>query len=143
MGKRRSEYDGLVTGFRERSRPTEDKAGGRLPRDLRDGAANDQTHLLAFRQVVMSDMAHLNRLILQNQQRAAALVQPQQQRLIADPQANTQPRALQRRSPSVYAWQVVMAANRLMGKELGAGARCRLRKGTRSRLCATSLRLLV
>ena len=46
MSKRRSGDDGLDTGFRERSRPAEDQAGDRLLRDLRYGAANDQTHLL-------------------------------------------------------------------------------------------------
>ena len=55
--------------------------------------------------------------------------QPLQQRLIADPLPHEQPRALQRRSPSGYAWQVkvaagklVMAASKLTFKELGAGA---------------------
>ena len=70
-------------------------------------------------------------------------MQPQQQRLIADPQANTQPRALQRRSPSESAWQVevaagklVMAASKLMCKELGAGARCWLRKVAANQITA-------
>ena len=86
-----------------------------------------------FWRVVMSDMAHLNRLVLQ----------PQQQRLIADPLPHVQPRALPRRSPSSYAWQVevaagklVMSANKLMCKELGAGARCRLRKAAANQITA-------
>ena len=60
MVKRRSEDDGLVPWFSERSRPAEDQAGDRLLRGLRYGAANGQTHLL---EVVVSDMAHLNPLV--------------------------------------------------------------------------------
>ena len=62
---------------------------------------------------------------------AARLGQPQQQRLIADPLPHVQPRTFPRRSPSSCAWQIeiaagklVMAARKLMCKELGAGARC-------------------
>ena len=60
--------DSLDAGFSERSRPAEDQAGDRLPQDLCCGAANDQTHLLEGGDV---DMAHLNRLVLQNQQTRA------------------------------------------------------------------------
>ena len=74
---------------------------------------------------------------------AARLGLPQQQRLIADPLLHEQPRALPRRSPSSYAWQVevaagklVMAANKLMCKELGAGARCRPRKAVANQITA-------
>ena len=46
MVTRRAEDDVLDTGYRERSRPAEDKSGDRLLRDLRHGAGTDQTHLL-------------------------------------------------------------------------------------------------
>ena len=102
-----------------------------------------------FWQVVMSDIAQLNRLVLQNQQTRALPAwqqgsrQPQQQRLIADPLPCGQPRALPQRSPSANAWQVevavgklVMAASKLMCEELGAGARCRLRKAAANQIAA-------
>ena len=145
MGKRRSEDDGLDTGFRERSRPAEDQAGDRLPRDLRYGAANDQTHLLEGGDVrhgtsepqgpaEPTDVGTTG---------VVGLGQPQQQRLIAGPQPYEQPRTLPRRSPSGYAWQVevaagklVMAASKLMCKELGAGARCQLRKAAANQITA-------
>ena len=48
-----------------------------------------------------------------------------------------------RRSPSSCAWQVevgagklVMAASKLMCKELGAGARCRMRKAAANQITA-------
>ena len=54
-----------------------------------------------------------------------------------------QPRALQRTSPSRYAWQVevaagklVMAASKLICKELGVGARCQLRKAAANQITA-------
>ena len=63
-----------------------------------------------FWQVVMSEMAHVNRLVLQNKQ-TRALPEWQQgsgsrsnNGLIADPLPHEQPRALPRRSPSAYAW---------------------------------------
>ena len=102
-----------------------------------------------FWQVVMSDLAHPNRFVFAEKAdtgtagMAAGLGQPQQQRLTADPLPYGQPRALPRRSPSGYAWQVevaagklVMAASKLACKELGAGARCRLRKGTANPITA-------
>ena len=74
---------------------------------------------------------------------AAWLGQPQQQRLIAGPLPYEQPRALPQRSPWNYAWQVevaagklVMAASKLMCKDLGAGARCRLRKAAANQIAA-------
>ena len=146
MGKRRSEDDGLDAGYRERSRPAEDQAGDRLLRDLRHGAAHGQTHLL---EVAVSDMAHLNPPGPAEPANtgtagvAARLGQPQRQRLIADPLPHVQARALPRRSPSSYAWQVevaagklVMAASKLMCKEHGAGARCRMRKAAANQITA-------
>ena len=74
---------------------------------------------------------------------AAGPGQPQKRRLSAVPQPCGQPGGGQRRSPSGYAWQVevvagklVIAANRLMGKELDGGARCRLRKATANQITA-------
>ena len=103
MGKRRSEDDGLVTGYRERSRPAEDQAGDRLPRDLRDGAANDQTHLLEggdVRHGTSKPPGPAEPANTGTAGMAARLGQPQQQRLIADPLPHEQHRALPRRSPT-------------------------------------------
>ena len=87
MVKRRSEDDGLLPCFSDCSRPAKDQAGGRLPRNLRDGAAHDQTYLLAGVDVRHGTLelpglaepadARIARM-------AAWLRQPQQQRLIAD-----------------------------------------------------------
>ena len=81
-----------------------------------------------FWQVVMPDMAQLPG-PAEPTDMAAGLGRPQQERLIADPPPFEQPRALQRKSPSGYAWQVevaagelVMAASKLTCKELSAGA---------------------
>ena len=144
-GKRRSEDVGWGSGFRERSRPAE--AGDRLQRDLCDGAANDQTHLLAggdVRHDTPEPPGPAEPADTGTAGMAAGLRQPQQQRLIADPPPFELPRALQRRSPSGYAWQVelavgtplVMVASKLMCKELGAGARCRLRKAAANQITA-------
>ena len=134
MGKRRSEDDGLDTGFRERSRPAEDQAGDRLRRDLRDGAANDQTHLLEGRDVRYGTSAPPGPAEPANTGTAgmaARLGHAQQQRLIADPPPHVQPRALPRRSPSSCARQVEVAAGKLVmvtSRLMCAGARCRQRK---------------
>ena len=124
MVKRRAEDDGLDTGFRERSRPAEDQAADRL-RDLRDRAANDQTRI--FWQVVMSDMVHLNRLVLQNQQTRAL---PEWQ------QGSGSRTVGYARQVEVAAGKLVMAARKLMCKELGAGARCRHRKAAANQITA-------
>ena len=117
MVQRRADDDGLVTGFRERSRPAEDKAGDCLLRDLRDGAAHDQTHLLPGGDVRHGTPEPLGPAEPANTGTAgmtAGLGQPQQQRLIADPLPYEQPRALPRRPPSGYAWQVEVAAGKLV-----------------------------
>ena len=106
MGKLRSEDDGLDTGFRERSRPAEDQAGDRLLRDLRDGAANDQTHLLeggVVRHDTSEPLGPAEPANTGTAGMAARVGQPQQQRLIAGPLPHEQPRALPRRSPSCVA----------------------------------------
>ena len=98
MGKRRSEDDGLDTGFGEGSRPAEDQAGIVC---YEISVMVPQMTRRIFWTEVTSDMEHLNRLVLQNQQTQALLEwqqQPQQQRLIAGPLPYEQPRALPRRS---------------------------------------------
>ena len=141
-----AEDDGLVTGCRERSRPAEDQAGDRLLRDLSDSAANEQTHLLAGRDVrhgTSEPPGPAESANTGTAGMAAWLGQPQQQQLIADPLPQEQPRALPRRSPSGCSWQVevaagklVMAASKLMCKELCAGARCRLREAAANQITA-------
>ena len=64
------------------------------------------------------------------------LRQPQQQRLSPGTPHLGQLRALPRRSPSGYAWQVEVAASKLMCKELGPGARCRLRRAAADQITA-------
>ena len=94
MGKRRSDDDGLVTGFRKRSRPAEDQAGDRLLRDLRDGAANDQTHLLAsgdVRHGTSEPPGPEEPADTGTAGMAAGLGQPRQQRQIAGPLPCEQP----------------------------------------------------
>ena len=113
MVKRRSEDDGLVIGYRERSRPT----GDRLLRDLRDGAANDQTHLLAGGDVRHGTSEPLGPAVPSDTGTAgmaAGLGQPQQQQLIAAPLPYVQTRAQPQRSPSGHAWQVEVAAGKLV-----------------------------
>ena len=71
-------------------------------RDLRDGAANDQTHLLAGGDVRHGTLEQLGLAEPADEgtaRMAAGLRQPQQQWLNADPRPYGQPRALQRRSP--------------------------------------------
>ena len=82
--------------FGERSRPAEDQAGDRLRRDLRDGAANDQTHLLEGGDVRhgTSEPPRREPANTGTAGMAARLGQPQQQRLIADPLPHVQLRAL-------------------------------------------------
>ena len=117
-----------------------------LPRDLRADAPHDHTLLLAggydghgsSESSVPAEPASTA-----NARMGAGLKQPQQQRLIADSPPCAQPRALPRRSPSGYAWQVevaagklVIAASKLMCKELGLGARCRLRRAAADQVTA-------
>ena len=99
MVKRRSEDDGLVTDFGERNRPPEDQAGDRLLRDLRDGASNDQTHLVGggdVRHGTLEPPGPAEPADKGTAGMAAGLGQPQQRRLIPDPLPFEQPRALQR-----------------------------------------------
>ena len=94
VGKRRSEDDVVVPCFSERSRPAPDQAGGRLPHPLAGGDVRHGTpEPPGPAEPADAGTARME----------AGLRQPQQQRLIADPQPCGQPRALQRRSPSGYA----------------------------------------
>ena len=85
MVERRAEDEGLGTCLRG---PAEDQAGDRLIRDLHDGAANDQTHLLEGGDVGLgtyeppgpAEPADTGTAGV-----AARLGQPQSQRLISDP----------------------------------------------------------
>ena len=76
--------------------------GDRLLRDLRDSAANDQTHLLAggdVRHGTSQPPGPAEPADTGTAGMAARLGQPQQQRLIAGPLPCGQPRVLPRRSP--------------------------------------------
>ena len=146
LRKRGTEDAGMVAGHSERHGPGEDQIGGRVPRDLRADAPHDHAYLLAgghdgheaSEPSVPAESASAA-----DARMGAGLRQPQQQRLSSGSPHLGQPRALPRRSPSGYAWQVevaagklVIAASKLMCKELGPGARCRLRRAAADQITA-------
>ena len=130
----------------ERHGPGEDQIGGRLPRDLRANAPHDHAYLLAggnYGHEASEPSVPAESASTADARMGKGLRQPQQQRLSSGSPHLGQPRALPRRSPSGYAWQVevasgklVIAASKLMCKELGPGARCRLRRAAADQITA-------
>ena len=114
-------------------------------RDLRDGAANDQTHLLAggdVRRGTSEPFGLAKPADMGTAGMAAGFGHPQQQWLMADPLPYEQPRALQ---VEVAACKLVMTAMQndvASSLVLARDADCARRQQTRSLSCATFLKLL-